>query len=65
MENTLETFAQVPKSKENPNINIVGSGNPLLVRTMIVTATYAQLVALSNFMNENCITFEKIENGTV
>ena len=34
----------------------------LLVRTMKVTATYDQLVALGNFMNENNITFEKIEN---
>lgn len=34
----------------------------LLVRTMKVTATYDQLVALGNFMNENKITFEKIEN---
>lgn len=34
----------------------------LLVRTMKVTATYEQLVALGNFMNENNITFEKIEN---
>ena len=34
----------------------------LLVRTMKLTATYDQLVALVNFMNENNITFEKIEN---
>lgn len=30
--------------------------------TMKVTATYEQLVALGDFMNENNITFEKIEN---
>lgn len=34
----------------------------LLVRTMKVTGTYNQLVALGNFMNDNNITFEKIEN---
>ncbi|MBA4155046.1 DUF1351 domain-containing protein [Flavobacterium sp.] len=37
----------------------------LLTRTMKVIGTYAQLVALGNFMNDNGITFEKIENGTV
>lgn len=37
----------------------------LLTRTMKVIGTYNQLVALGNFMNDNGITFEKIENGTV
>ena len=32
----------------------------LLIRTMRVTATYDQLVALGNFMNENGILFEKL-----
>jgi hypothetical protein len=31
---------------------------------MKVTGTYEQLVALGNFMNDNGITFEKIENAT-
>lgn len=34
----------------------------LMVVSMKVTATYDQLVALGDFMNENNITFEKIEN---
>ncbi|WP_298118057.1 DUF1351 domain-containing protein [Flavobacterium sp.] len=34
----------------------------LLVRTMKVTGTYDQLVALGNFMNDNGISFEKLEN---
>ena len=41
---------------------LVLTAETLLVRTMKVTATYDQLVALGNFMNENNITFEKIEN---
>lgn len=49
-----EEVAQVPASTEPKT--------ELLVRTMKVTATYNQLVALGNFMNENGITFEKIEN---
>lgn len=62
-ENPFEEVTHVPSSTE-----ATASTEPkkeLLVRTMIVTATYEQLVALSNFMNDNCITFEKIENGTV
>lgn len=49
-----EEVAQVPASVE-PKAE-------LLVRTMKVTGTYDQLVALGNFMNDNNITFEKIAN---
>jgi hypothetical protein len=55
-----EEVAHVPAVKEVP-----ASTEPkteLLVRSMKVTATYDQLVALGNFMNDNNITFEKIEN---
>lgn len=59
-----EEVAHVPASTE-PTTEAPVSTEPkseLLVRTMKVTATYDQLVALGNFMNDNNITFEKIEN---
>jgi hypothetical protein len=49
-----EEVAHVPASTEPKT--------ELLVRTMKVTGTYDQLVALGNFMNDNGITFEKLEN---
>lgn len=50
-----EEVAHVPASTEPKT--------ELLVRTMKVTATYDQLVSLGNFMNDNGITFEKLENA--
>jgi hypothetical protein len=53
-----------PASTE-PSTEAPASTEPtteLLVRTMKVTGTYDQLVALGNFMNDNGISFEKIEN---
>ena len=37
----------------------------LLIRTMRVTTTLENLIALGNFMNDNGISFEKIEDGTI
>jgi hypothetical protein len=59
-----EEVAHVPASTE-PSTEVPASTEPkteLLVRTMKVTGTYDQLVALGNFMNDNGITFEKLEN---
>jgi hypothetical protein len=59
-----EEVAHVPASTE-PSTEAPASTEPkteLLVRTMKVTGTYDQLVALGNFMNDNGITFEKLEN---
>ena len=59
---------ETPEEEENPfseastEAPVSTEPTTLLVRTMKVTATYDQLVALGNFMNENNITFEKIEN---
>jgi hypothetical protein len=51
-ENNQEVSAPEPVAKQPE----------LLIRKMKVTGTYDQLVALGNFMNENGIHFEKIEN---
>jgi hypothetical protein len=59
-----EEVAHVPIITE-PSTEAPASTEPkteLLVRTMKVTGTYDQLVALGNFMNDNGITFEKLEN---
>lgn len=52
-----------PVKKENVATSVLESNTDLLVRFMKVTATYDQLVFLGNFMNDNNITFEKLENG--
>lgn len=54
-----ETTSEAPSTEAPPSTE---PKSELLVRTMKVTGTYDQLVALGNFMNENGITFEKLSN---
>ncbi|WP_445454072.1 DUF1351 domain-containing protein [Flavobacterium sp. 25HG05S-40] len=53
---STEASTEVPATTEAPD------KKALHIITMKVTGTYDQMVALSNFMNENSITFEKISN---
>lgn len=57
-EEVTEAVVSIPVPTASPTTT-----PELLIRTMRVTATYDQLVALGNFMNENGILFEKLENG--
>jgi hypothetical protein len=65
-DNPFEEIKTEPEtiSTEVPSVSTEPK-KELLTRTMKVIGTYDQLVALGNFMNDNGITFEKIENGTV
>lgn len=65
-DNPFEEIKTEPEtiSTEVPSVSTEPK-KEFLTRTMKVIGTYDQLVALGNFMNDNGITFEKIENGTV
>lgn len=58
-----EDTTQVPSSVETEATS--EPKNELVVVTMKVQATYDELVALGDFMNDSGITFEKLENEQV